>query len=153
MLTKYISVDVLLCNIKMLCQSTAKSCCIQDRTGTNNLILRQSGNFCEYISHDINRIAYDYIESIWCLFNNFRCNIFENIYICLCQLNTCLTWFSCNTGGDDNDIGIFRILIFTCFDIDRVAEAGSLDNIHNFSCYFFFIDINQNDLRCDILIR
>ena len=151
MLTKYISVDVLLCNIKMLCQSTAKSCCIQDRTGTNNLILRQSRNFCEYISHDINRIAYDQIKGIWSCLYDLRCDRFEDIYICLCQLNTCLTWFSCNTGGDDNDIGIFRILIFTCFDIDRVAEAGSLDNIQNFTFCFLFVDIDQNNFRCDIL--
>ena len=152
MLTEYISVNVLLGNIKMLCQSAAKSCCIQDCTGTNNLILRQSGNLCEYISHDINRIAYDYIECIWCLFYNFRCNVLQNIYICLCQFDTCLTWFSCNTRGDDNDIGVFCILVLTCFDIDRVAEAGSLNNIHNLSCYFFFIDINKDNLRCDILI-
>ena len=150
MLTEYISVNVLLGNIKMLCQSATKSCCIQDCTGTNDLILRQSGNLCEYISHDINRIAYDYIECIWCLFYNFRCNVLQNIYICLCKLNSCLSRFTGNSRSNDNDVGIFGILIFSSFDCDRVTETGSLDNVHNLSCNFLFIDINQNNLRCDI---
>ena len=72
MLTKYISVDVLLCNIKMLCQSTAKSCCIQDRTRTDDLTLRQSGDLRKYISHNIHRITYDHIQCIRCLFDNLR---------------------------------------------------------------------------------
>ena len=151
MLTEYISVNVLLGNIKMLCQSAAKSCCIQDCTGTNNLILRQSGNLCEYISHDINRIAYDQIKGIWSCLYDLRCDRFEDIYICLCKFKSCLSWFTGNTGCDDNDVRIPSIFVVSGNDRDRISEAGSLDNIQNFTFCFLFVDIDQNNFRCDIL--
>ena len=79
-------------------------------------------------------------------FYDLRCDRFQNVYVGLCQFDSCLTWFTGDTGGDDNDVGIFCILVFTGNDGDRVSEAGSLCDIHDFAFYFFFVNVDQDDL-------
>ena len=146
MLTENISMNIFLCHLEVFGNTTFQSCGIQNRTGTDNLILRQTGNFSKYISHDIYRIAYDYVKSIRSCFYDLRRDTFQDIDICLGQLNSGLTWFTCNTGGDDYDIGIFCIFILTGNDGNGITEAGSLLNIHHFAFHFVFVDINQYNL-------
>ena len=98
----------------------------------------KSGNLCKYISHDINRIAYDQIKGIWSCLYDLRCDRFEDIYICLCKFKSCLSWFTGNTGCDDNDVRIPSIFVVSGNDRDRISEAGSLDNIQNFTFCFLF---------------
>jgi len=79
-------------------------------------------------------------------FYNLRCDRFQDIYIGLCQFDSCLTRFTCDTGGDNYDVRVFRIFVFTGNDGDRVSEAGSLCDIHDFAFYFFFVNVDQDDL-------
>ena len=78
-------------------------------------------------------------------FYDFRCDGFENVYIGLGQFDSCLTWFSCDTGCDNYNIRIFCIFVFSGNDGNRVSEAGSLGNIHDFALYFFFVNVDQDD--------
>ena len=151
MFTKYISMNVALCDLEMFGNSAAQTRRIKDGTGTKNLVLRKSGNLCKYISHDINRVAYDQVNSIWSCFYDLRCDGLQDIYVCLCKLQSCLSWLTCNTGCDDNDVGIFGIFVISGNDRDRISEAGSLDDIQNFAFCFLFVDIDQNEFRSDIL--
>ena len=97
MLAKYISMNVLLRHFKVLGKSAAQTSRIQQRTGTYNLVLRNSGNLCKHISHDVYRVAYDYVKCIWCNGYDLRCDGFQDINICLCKLNSCLARFPCDT--------------------------------------------------------
>ena len=44
-------------------------------------------------------------------------------------------------------------VIYIGGDGDRIAEAGTLRDIHNLSLYFFLINIDEDDFRCDIFVR
>ena len=55
-------------------QTETKSCRIKQRTGTNDLILRKTRNLCEYIGHDIHRIADNDVEGIRSLLHDLRSN-------------------------------------------------------------------------------
>ena len=59
MLTKYICMNVILCYIKMLGESAAKTGRIQNGSGSDDLVFRQSGNLGKYLGHDIYRVTYD----------------------------------------------------------------------------------------------
>ena len=74
MLTEYIGMDIFLSHFKMLGKAETKSCRIKQRTGANDLILRKTRNLCEYISHDIHRVADNDVEGIRSLLHDLRSN-------------------------------------------------------------------------------
>ena len=74
MLTEYIGVNIFLSHLEMLGKTETKSCRIKQRTGTNDLILRKTRNLCEYIGHDIHRIADNDVEGIRSLLHDLRSN-------------------------------------------------------------------------------
>ena len=152
MLTKYISMDISLCNFKVLGKSIAKSGCVKDGSGSHDLILRKTGNLGKYISHNIYRITYDDILCIWSFFYNLRSNALQNINICLSKFNSGLPRFTGNSGCDDYNVGIFCICIISCGQGYGTSEAGSLLNVHNLSFHLFFVDVNQNNLRSNLIM-
>ena len=64
MLTENISMYVLLAYVEVLGKSCAESCGVEDRTGTDYLILGQSGVLAELIGENVNGIAYNYIDGV-----------------------------------------------------------------------------------------
>ena len=70
MLTHYISMHILLADAQVLSQTRTQTCGIQNRTGTDYLSLRQSADLGKYISQNINRIRYQNINCIGCIFSD-----------------------------------------------------------------------------------
>lgn len=110
MLAEHIRVDVLLIDRIVLRQSGPQPYRIQNRSGADNLIFRKSGNLVKYICENIHRIAYDNISGIRRIFGNLRNDAFGNIDICLRQVQSRLTRLAWNSGGNNDNIGILRIL-------------------------------------------
>ena len=153
MLTKYISMNIFLCNFIMLGQSITQSCSIQNGTGTDDVALRNTGNLRKYIGHDVDRIAYDHIFCVRRYSYNLRSNVFKNIYVGLGQLDSRLARSACDTGSNDDDVRILCILIIARHDGYRITEEGSLCDIHNLAEYLFLIDVNQYDFRSSAVLH
>ena len=77
MLTEYKTVNVLLCHIEMLGQLGTKSCGVKAGTGTDDLMLRQSGNLGKYIGQYVNRVTYDNINRIRACFTIWGVMLFK----------------------------------------------------------------------------
>ena len=152
MLAVYVCMDVLLCNVEMSGQAVTKTCSIQKCTGSDDLVLRKSGNLCKYISQYVNRVAYDNVLRIRRRFHDLRCDRLDNVDICLRKLDPCLARLTCDTGCDDHDIGILCILIASCDDGDRASEAGALLDVHYFALDLVIVNIDHDDLGYEFFI-
>ena len=97
MLTKYISMNIFLCNFIMLGQSITQSCGIQNGTGTDDVALRNTGNLRKYIGHYVDRIAYDHIFCIRSNSSDLRCDLLKDVYVCLGQLDSGLARLAGNS--------------------------------------------------------
>lgn len=91
MLAENVCVDVLLADRVVFRESRTQTRRVENRTRTDDLALRQTGNFIENISKDIDRIAYDDICSVRCVAGNLRNNLFRDIDIGLRKVKTGLT--------------------------------------------------------------
>ena len=147
MLTEYICMDICLCYLEMLRNTATKTCCIQQCTGTDYLFLRNTGDLGKYISHNIYRIAYDNVNSIWSFLCDLWSNVFHNIYIRLCKLDPGLSRLSGNPGCNNYNVRVPSIFIFSCDHGNRTSKTGTLKDIHHFTFYLFLVNINHNDFR------
>ena len=96
-LAVYVSMDVLLSNLAVLGETVTKTCGVKNRTGTDDLLLRDTGNLCEDIGHDINRVAYDHIFCIRSNSSDLRCDLLKDVYVCLGQFDSGLTRLAGNS--------------------------------------------------------
>ena len=72
MLTKDISVNVVLADVVVFRKSGTQTRRIQNRAGTDNPVFRQTGKLVERIGQDIDRIRNDDIRCIRGIFCDFR---------------------------------------------------------------------------------
>ena len=79
-------------------------------------------------------------------------NAFDDVDIRLRQFKARLTGFSGHAGRNDDDVGVLCILVISRFNGNRVAEAGALNDIHHFALCLLLVDVDQDNLRCDVFI-
>ena len=53
---------------------------------------------------------------------------------------------------DDDNIRILGIFIIACNDGNRIAEAGTLDDVHNLSFHLFLVDVDEDDLGSEVVV-
>ena len=131
----------------MICQTCPQTRRVQNRTRTEYVLRIQTGNLNGFISQNINRIAYNDVASIRCILCNFRHNRCHNLCIGLAQVNSGLTRLSCDTNGDDNQIGIDCICIIAIPHVNCRTKCSTLHNIHCFTLCLRLIDIYQQQFR------
>ena len=137
--------DVFLRYSVVLGKSAAETGRIQGGSGTKDLVLWKTGNFCKCVCHDITWVAYNDIKRFWSHLYDLRSDALHNVDIGLCQLDTCLSRFSGNAGSDDHNVRISCIRIISCHNGDRFTEAGSLVNIHDLALCLLPVDIDQDN--------
>ena len=145
MLSEYIGVNIFLRYAIVLGKSAAETGSVQCSSGTKDLALRKTGNFCKCIRHNVTWITYNNIKRLRSHLYDLRSDTFHDVDISLCQLDTCLSWLSGNTGSDDDNIRISCIRIISCHDGDRFTETGSLVNVHDLALCLLFVDVDQDD--------
>ena len=105
----------------------------------------------EHISQYIHRVGNDHIDGLRRILHYILGNILQNVDIGLSQIQTGHTGLSCYTAGNDNDIGIYSIVIVTGTDNRRRMERSALVNIQRLTDRLFGIDIDQHDFGGDTL--
>ena len=106
----------------------------------------------EHVGDDVHRIADDNVQRVRCGLCNVRCNAFDDVDIRLRQFKARLTGFSGHAGRNDDDVGVLCILVISRFNGNRVAEASALNDIHHFALCLLLVDVDQDNLRCDVFI-
>ena len=143
--------DVLRADAEALCQHGLQTARVQNRTGANDLPLRQAGDLMENIGQHIDRVGDNDINGVGRHLDDLRRDILEDVDICLRQLKTGLAGFSGHTGGNDYDIRIRSVFIFTGADDGRRAERRALIDIHCLAEGLLLVDVHEKDLRGDAL--
>ena len=92
--------------IILICAETGNvSTCPRDKGGIAVLT--------EYVSVNISlcylevlgeSVAYDNILCVWSFFYDLRSDALQNVYVCLSKLNSCLSWFTGDSGSNDHDV-------------------------------------------------
>ena len=108
-LTHDVGVHVLLVDLVVFGQSCTQTGGVQNGTGTDDLLLRQTGALAEGIGKNVNRVADDYVLRVGGIAGDLRDNALGDVYVDLGQIQTGLTGFTCYTGGENDDVGIYRI--------------------------------------------
>ena len=146
MLSKYIRMDIALADIITFGQPRTQPCRIQNRTGTEDMVLRQSGNLMKCIRQNVHRIADNNICSVRSVLGNLRNNALGDINIGLRQLQTGLTRLSRNTGGKDYNIGSCCIGVIARVNRTWSAKGQALTDVQRFSQRLLSIDVDHYDL-------
>lgn len=152
MFTENIGMNVLLRNVKVAGKSETQTRGIQRGAGADDLVFRDAGDFHEHVGDDVHRIADDDVQRVRCGLCDVRCNAFDDVDIRLRQFKARLTGFSGHAGRNDDDVGVLCILVISRFNGNRVAEAGTLNDIHHFALCLLLVDVDQDNLRCDVFV-
>ena len=148
MLTEHVRMYVALADIIELGQTGTKSRGVENRTGTDNLILRNAGELVECIGHNIDRVADDDVDCLRSIHRNLGRDVLHNVDIGLSKLKSRLTGLSRNAGCNDDDIGAHGVAVITCDNAHGTEERSALKNIHGLALSLLLVHINQNDVRC-----
>lgn len=145
-LAENISMNIELVDVEVLGETCTQTSCIQNSTGADDAGFRNAGALAEGICEDIDRIADDDVCSIRSVTGDIGNDALDDIYVCLCEVQSGLTRLTCNTGSDDNNIGALTVRIATCINRGRCAERCTLTNIKCFAKRLIVIDVYHNDL-------
>ena len=94
-------------------------------------------------------VGNDNIDGIGSRGHDLGCDILEDLDVGLCQLQTGLAGLSGNAGGDDHDVGILGIGVFTAADDGRCAERNALIHVQRLAKGLGLVDVNHENLRGD----
>ena len=138
---------------QMLTQLCFQSGRIQNGTGTDNPINRETGQLLCHIGQDIHRIGYDEENALTFPLCDLRNNALKDCHILLNQLQTGLARFLRRTGRNDDDGGIYDIIVRTCINLHRLCEGNAMADIHRLALCTVMIHIDQNHFRKDTTLH
>ncbi len=104
MLAKHIGVYVLLVDVVVFAESGPESGGVQDRTGADDLLLRQTGPLAEGIGQDVYRVGNDDVGGVRGIPGDLRNDGLGDVHVGLCQIQSRLTGFACDAGGQDHNV-------------------------------------------------
>ena len=145
-LTEYISVNVLVADVESLCKTCTETDAVESCTRTDDVVSGKTGGLVELVGKNIDRVAYDDIDSVGGILNYLGDNRLCDVNVCLSELETRLTGLSCNAGGKNNNVRILSVLICACINGAGGAERNALNDIHSLAVSLVVVDINKNDL-------
>ena len=151
MFTVDVGMDVLGADAETLCKLRLQAAGVQDRAGTEDLVLRQAGSLIKNIRQNINGVGNDDVDRVRRSLDDLRRDLLDDIHVALRQLQPGLAGFSGKTRGDDHDVGVVGIVIVTGADDGRGAEGRALIDVQRLSEGFFPVDVDQQDLCGDSL--
>ena len=149
MLTHDVGMHVLLIDLIILGQSCAQTGGIQNGTGTDDLLLGQTGALAEGVRQNINRVADNHVLGIGSVAGDLRDDALGDIHVDLGQIQTGLAGLACHTGGEDNDVGVYRVAVVACIDGAGSTEGNTLTDIQGLAQCFLRVQIDHNDLVGD----
>ena len=153
MLTENISMYVLLAYVEVLGKSCAESCGVEDRTGTDYLILGQSGVLAELIGENVNGIAYNYIDGVRSILYDLRDDRLGYVDVLLCKVDSRLTGLSRASRGEDHDVRSGGVAVASRIDLRGSAERNALLYVHGLSEGLCLVDVDHYDLGSDTRYR
>ena len=95
-LTEYISVNVLVADVESLCKTCTETDAVESCTRTDDVVSGKTGGLVELVGENIDRVAYDDIDSVGGILNYLGDNRLCDVNVCLSELETRLTGLSCN---------------------------------------------------------
>ena len=150
MLTVDVGVNVLLGDAIAVGQVVAEPGGVQNGAGADDLAFRNAGDSGEHVGHDVHGIADDDIQGVGGDRRDLWRDVLHDVDVGLRQIDAALTGFAPDAGGDDDDVGVCRVGVITGNDGDRLAEAGSLNDVHDLALNLLPVDIDYNDLGRDV---
>ena len=150
MLTVDVGMNVLLGDVIAVGQVVAEPGGVQNGAGADDLAFRNAGDSGKHVGHDVHGIADDDIQGVGGDRRDLWRNVFHDVDVGLRQIDAALTGFAPDAGGDDDDVGVCRVSVITGNDGDRLAEAGSLNDVHDLALHLLPVDIDYNDLGSDV---
>ena len=91
MLAVHIGMDIFLRHVEMLGKTIPQSGCIQHSTGTDDLILRQSGDPGKYIGQNVHRVADDDVDGVRRRLHDLGRDLLDDVHVGLGQFNSGLS--------------------------------------------------------------
>ena len=150
MLTVDVGMNVLLGDVIAVGQVVAEPGGVQNGAGADDLAFRNAGDSGKHVGHDVHGVADDDIQGVGCDRRDLWRNVFHDVDVGLRQIDAALTGFAPDAGGDDDDVGVCCVSVITGNDGDRLAEAGSLNDVHDLALYLLLVDIDHYDLGSNV---
>ena len=152
-LAEDVGVHVLLVDVVVLRDAGAQARGVQDRARADDLLLRQAGDLGEDIRQDVDRVGHDDVDRVGRVLDDLRDDGLGDVDIDLRQLQAGLSGLARDAGGQDDDVGILRVLVSARVDRDGGTEGNALADVQRLAHGLRFIDVDHDDLRGDAVDR
>ena len=147
--TENVRVYVLLCDAVVFGNACAKAGSVEDRSRTENLILRQSRHFVKLICQNIDRIRNNHVNRRRSILDDFGDDALRDVDIRLRQIQPGLSGLPRDARCQNDDVRILCIGVCPCIDGYGVAERRTLPDVKRFAQSFLRVDIDHYDFGRD----
>ena len=145
-LTKNVSLNIADVHLAAAAQEITETCGIQRSSRSDYTLCRKPCFFLDQIGIYVYRIRHNDNQRILRIFHNVLCDIPGNACVDLCQIQTGLSFLTCNACGHDDNLRIRAFLVASLLDTYLAVEGCTMGNIKSGALRLFLIHIDQNDL-------
>src|SRR5699024_8470770 len=105
-----------------------------------------AGNFEGGVGEDVNRICHDQQDSFKISLCDFGNDGFENSYILVDEIQSCLTGFLVDARCDDNQRTVADVVVTSGVNCHKRSKRPAVSQINGFDFCIGMVGIDQNQL-------